>query len=623
MRMNAMLTGLCAVSLMAAAEPANESSPVRMLIPGFTVQELTVRVPGVNQLRFAPDGRLFALGQDGRIYLLRDTNGAGLENRADVFWERATNQFTLAIWPATEGVFLASPGIISLLTDTNHDGRADGEKVLARLGDGAVVTSLTRDAASNIFFTVGSGGGNSTNSDRGPGTVQRLAPDGALTTFATGLRGPGTLRFNRAGDLFLTGRAREGGEGWDELNHMVAGKDYGSASHPQRSQWPVVAFGPAPQVIGGLVFNEPSAGPGAFGPAWWQGDALVAGAARGKIWRVRLVKTAHGYIGREYPIASVNQPVADLALSPGGALYVSTTNGLGGRLFKITYTDRAVPQPVLAASFHPRGAFAYFDRELDDASTNSWAGTTLDYGEQVRAGDRWELISKTGLAPRRPLRATVARLSRDRRALLLLSEPYPDPVMYAFALSGISAAGSAPTRMELAFDHSGVEASWTVRAGGSSGGEVVWLPHLGLPAAQEWMRGTCVPDILRRWVETGLTNELRSRLELKTHLKFPSGQYTLHFESDVKFAVTGEFLQQAKPTNQVWVSQSVVGGPNTLELTWAAEAGHPHELDLAFARLTKAALPTLEVYYTSAGDATRRPIPATWLVNPPDRPHRH
>ena len=386
---------------------------------------------------------------------------------------------------------------------------------------------------------------------------------------------------------------------------------------------PVVAFGPAPQVIGGLVFNEPSAGQGVFGPGWWQGDALVAGAARGKIWRVRLVKTAHGYIGREYPIASVNQPVADLALSPGGALYMSTTNGLGGRLFKITYTDRAVPQPVLAASFHPRGAFAYFDRELDDAATNSWAGTSLDYGEQVRAGDRWELIPKTGLAARSQLRATVARLSRDRRALLLLSQPYPDPVMYAFGLSGISAAGSAPARVELAFDHAGVEASWTVRAGGSSGGEVVWLPHLGLPAAQEWMRGTCVPDILRRWVETGLTNESRARLELKTHLKFPPGQYMLHFESDVKFAVTGEFLQEAKPTNQVWVSQSVGGGPHTLELTWAAEEGNPHELDLAFARLTKAVLPTLEVYYTRAGDATRRPIPATWLVNPPDRPHRH
>ena len=615
-----MWSGLLAASLMTAAEPTNGPTMVQMLVPGFTVQELPVRLPGVKQLGFAPDGRLFALGQDGKIYLLRDSQGTGLEDRADVFWERATNQFPLAIWPAAEGVYLATPGKISLLTSTNREGRAEVEKPLARLGLTAEVTSLTRDAASNIFFTVGSGAGNSTNSNRGPGTVQRFAPDGVLTTFATGLREPGTLCFNRAGDLFWTGRAREGGDGWDELNHLVAGKNYGSASRLER---PVVAFGPTPQVIGGLVFNEPSAGQEVFGPGWWQGDALVAGAARGKIWRVRLVKTAHGYIGREYPIASVNQPVADLALSPGGALYVSTTNGLGGRLFKITYTDRAVPQPVLAASFHPRGAFAYFDRELDDAATNSWAGTSLDYGEQVRAGDRWELIPKTGLAARSQLRATVARLSRDRRALLLLSQPYPDPVMYAFGLSGISAAGSAPARVELAFDHAGVEASWTVRAGGSSGGEVVWLPHLGLPAAQEWMRGTCVPDILRRWVETGLTNESRARLELKTHLKFPPGQYMLHFESDVKFAVTGEFLQEAKPTNQVWVSHSVGGGPNTLELTWAAEEGNPHELDLAFARLTKAVLPTLEVYYTRAGDATRRPIPATWLVNPPDRPHRH
>ena len=617
-----MWAGLLAASLMTAAEPTNAPAKVQMLVPGFTVQELPVRLPNVSALRFAPDGRLFALSQDGKIYLLRDTNGDGLEDRAEVFWEQSTNGLVAklspsAIWPAAEGVYLATPGSISLLTDTNHDGRADGAKLIQRFGARGMVSGLIRDAESNLFFNVRPA---SMDFRMDLCTVLRLAPDGSLTTFATGLRWPAALRFNRAGDLFLTVPAGEGVHGGDKLYHLIEGKHYGSSALAQSS---VVDFGSAPQAIGGLIWDESGPGQGLFGPAWWEGDALLAGAARGKIWRVRLVKTAQGYIGREYPIASVNQPVVDLALSPDGALYVSCTNGTDGRLFKITYTDRSVPQPALVASFHPRGAIAYFDRELEDSATNNWPGTTLEYGEQVRAGDRWELIPKTGLAPRGQLRATRARVSADHRALLLLSETYPDPVTYAFALSGLSAAGSAPARVELAFDHAGVEASWSVRGGGTSGGEVVWLPHLGLPAAQEWMRGTCVPDILRRWVETGLTNEYRPRLELKTHLKFPPGEHTLHFESDVKFAVTGEFLQQTKRTNQVWVSQSAVGGPQKLELNWTAQAGHPHELDLAFAPLTRAALPTLEVYYTSPGDVTRRAIPATWLVNPPDRPHRH
>ena len=620
-----MWAGLFTAGLMAAAELPPK---VQMLVPGFTVRELPVRLPNVSQLRCAPDGRLFALAQDGKIYLLRDSNRDGLEDRAEVFWQPPTNHlapnvFASALWPAAEGVYLATPGVISLLTDTNRDGRADVENLLARLGPTMEVSGLTRDAGSNLFFTVGPGAADVPNRDRQLVSVQKLAPDGSLATVATSLRGAGALRFNGAGDLFVTDRTGVSGDG---LHHIEVGYNLLLDSHRMRR---VVEFGPAPQGVDGFIFNEPSPGPGLFGPAWWQGDALVAGTARGKLWRVRLVKTAHGYIGREYPIASVNRSAVDLALSPSGALYLSVTNqgdAAGGRLFQITYTDRAVPQPVLAASFHPRGAIAYFDRELEDSATNSWPGTTLEYGEQVRAGDRSEVIPKSGLASRRELSAVRAKLSADRRAMILLSTPCPDPVTYAFALSGLSAGGSAPARMEMAFDHVGVEASWMVRMGGNSGGESAWVPHLDLSASVEWMRGTCVPDILRRWMETGLTNEYRPRLELSTHLKFPPGAHTLHFESEVKFSVTGEFRPAAgatnPATNQVWTSQSA-GGANTLDLSWTAEAGHEQELKLAFARLTNAVLPKLEVSYTSAGDTTHRAIPATWLVNPPGRPHRH
>src|SRR5205823_9417041 len=98
------------------------------------------------------------------------------------------------------------------------------------------------------------------------------------------------------------------------------------------SEPPVVAFGPQHQSTCGLVFNEPhgplhatqasrpprseskhksgktpglpcSPGQGLFGPKWWEGDAFVAGESRGKVWRVRLVKTPHGYVGKEFLIA--------------------------------------------------------------------------------------------------------------------------------------------------------------------------------------------------------------------------------------------------------------------------------------------------------------------------------
>src|SRR5438876_647893 len=61
-----------------------------MLVPGFTVQELPIRLSNLNNLRFAPDGRLFALAYDGRIHVLRDTNGDGLEDKDELFWDKPT-----------------------------------------------------------------------------------------------------------------------------------------------------------------------------------------------------------------------------------------------------------------------------------------------------------------------------------------------------------------------------------------------------------------------------------------------------------------------------------------------------------------------------------------------------
>ena len=54
-----------------------------MLIPGFTVRELPVKLTSLNNVEYAPDGRLFAGGYDGRFHLLRDTDGDGLVTPTD------------------------------------------------------------------------------------------------------------------------------------------------------------------------------------------------------------------------------------------------------------------------------------------------------------------------------------------------------------------------------------------------------------------------------------------------------------------------------------------------------------------------------------------------------------
>ena len=61
---------------------------VSMLEPGFTVWELPVRLSNINNLRFKPDGKLTALGYDGRVHILQDTDGDGLEDQDTLFWDK-------------------------------------------------------------------------------------------------------------------------------------------------------------------------------------------------------------------------------------------------------------------------------------------------------------------------------------------------------------------------------------------------------------------------------------------------------------------------------------------------------------------------------------------------------
>jgi hypothetical protein len=68
-----------------------------MLVPGFTVEELPVRLSNENNLRLAPDGTLTSLGYDRRIWRLRDTDGDGLEDTAELFWNQPTGSVPLEI----------------------------------------------------------------------------------------------------------------------------------------------------------------------------------------------------------------------------------------------------------------------------------------------------------------------------------------------------------------------------------------------------------------------------------------------------------------------------------------------------------------------------------------------
>ena len=79
-----------------------------------------------------------AVAYDGDIYLLSDSDGDGLEDRADLFWQnRGRLQAPIGMdvtpegYPLGQGVIVSSKGKCSLIVDTDNDDTADREIVLA------------------------------------------------------------------------------------------------------------------------------------------------------------------------------------------------------------------------------------------------------------------------------------------------------------------------------------------------------------------------------------------------------------------------------------------------------------------------------------------------------------
>lgn len=497
---------LFALGLIPAA--AQEKSVVHMLVPGFTVRELPVHLSNINNLRFAPDGRLFALGYDGRIHVLRDTNGDGLEDSDELFWDKPGISVPVGMFLAPEGVYVSSHGKVSLLRDTDGDGKADKEEIIASgwaptdvASGGVDAIGLTLDRHGDIYFGLITAdysnpyrvkdGVSRYDLNGQRGTIQKLSRDQKkLETIATGIRVPYALAFNKAGDLFCTDQEGEtwcpNGNPLDELNHVIPGRNYGFP--PKDDQWlpnlhsenPVVGFGPQHQSTCGLIFNEPRKGQGLFGPKWWEGDAFVAGESRGKIWRVRMVKAAHGYVGKEFLIARLSMLTMDLAISRQGALYVCCHSGQpdwgtgpqgDGKIFKITYTDPKAPQPVVAWASGPMEIRIAFDRPIDGSVTNGIVASTVEFGEYVRAADRYEVlkppykvVTQQEASPRGKLKIVGARLL-DKQTLALATDPQPQAASYALTIPRVKAAGASGggAVVDIDYDLSGIlgQSDWS------------------------------------------------------------------------------------------------------------------------------------------------------------------
>ncbi|MEW6158321.1 MAG: ThuA domain-containing protein, partial [Verrucomicrobiota bacterium] len=631
--------------------------PMRVLAPGFDIAELPVKLSNINYLEYAPDGRLFALGYDGRVHVLRDTDGDGLEDRALSYWTTPPIQAPVSMAVRPEGVYVTANKKVSLLRDRNGDGVADEEETVVsgwpesdhpNHGGGVDCMAITFDRDGAMYFGVSTA--NYPNAYRlrdgrahyditsERGTILKLSPDRKRREIVcTGIRYPYTLAFNRHGDLFCTDQEGEtwmpNGNPLDELNHIVPGRHYGfPPRHPVHlpkviDEPPVVGFGPQHQSTCGMEFNETNAWRKSFGPAHWEGDALVAGYSRGKIWRAKLAKTPSGYVGREQLIVSARLLLTDIAVSPRGDLAIAAHSGgpdwgsgpaAMGRLFKVIYRDAAAPQVVAAWPSGPIEVTVAFDKPLLSNIETNLAELGIEYGEFVRAGDRFELhrppykvVQEQLQAFRGRLKISGAKLSNDRRNLILATDPHPFAANYALTIPGL---GTKSEPADFNYDFGGVDAEWRGASGAAWKG---WLPHADLAAARTLTASSSTHDHFWNHLEQG-----DGELHLRARLNVGVGEIFLRMESSADFsgALAGQHFKSA-PDNR---SRHVAHAKWKSESATAAWMDWQVQLKI---RASRREMPEFTISFHTSNDPLERAVPLkaifvpwTPATRPPEKP---
>jgi len=646
--------------------------PIQMLIPGFTVRELPVDLTNVNNVRFRDDGRLVTLGYNGDLHLLSDTDGDGLEDKAELFWKNEGSlrgPLGLLLTPPGylkgRGAFVPSKGKVSLIVDTNGDDKADQEIVVAtgwkEIPQNVDAVGITMDKEGALYFGLGTA--NYANAymvdDSGKaaydlkserGTVQRVSPDfSKRETVCTGIRFPIAFAFNDAGDLFCT--EQEGatwlpnGNPLDELLHIQTGRHYGFPPRHPRHNPDVIDepstfdYGPQHQSTCGMVFNTSVNGGPVFGPSAWAKQAQVCGGSRGKLWRTQLSKTDTGYVASTQLFAALQMLTIDGCVAPNGDFVVACHSGPPdwgtgptgkGKLFRIKYTNPTAPQPVAAWSESPNEIRIAFDRPLDPIKLrNLGEQVKVEYGEFVRAGDCFEtlvppyaVVQRQLATPRYHLPVAGASLTSDLRTMIVSTATMKANAHYAITLpreedATKDAVPSQHPQIDLDLSLAGVQAAWTPQdnprdsTSATSWNRTGWLPHLNLEAARELTRGSAQHDALWSAMESGGELVLRTNLDLH-HILRPVVQPGAKIDYDWPAESVTLVLHSTHPisvaSSMGKIESQSNDGNYEVRLTYSGDATELIPLEIKLVKSPAAAL-QLNVSVHTAEDPRARPLP--------------
>ncbi|MDB6068906.1 MAG: hypothetical protein JWL81_77 [Verrucomicrobiales bacterium] len=657
-------------------DPGKNGPVVQMLVPGFEVHELPVQITNLNNIEYAPDGRLFAGGYDGRFHLLRDRDGDGIEEDLTTFSKETTDDYPLGMVVKNGMPHAILSNAIVRFRDTDDDGIPDKKEIVAqgwddpalqnspllmhRRVDSAMALAAGPDddwyitmgsanpgngywqhAEGDAFDTKTSKTGTALYSpDKRRGCLLRIDRDGKVEQLNSGLRYIMSLQWDQSGELF--GTDQEGatwlpnGNPYDELLHLQKGRHYGFPPwHPrllpgvvdEPSVWD---YAPQHQSACGFRFNGPSKDRAVFGPEFWAHDAIVTGESRGKLWRTKVVRTPAGYVAMNQLIACLGMLVTDCAISPKGELVIcchsgepdwgSGPNGQG-KIFKIRYTNPKAPVPVLTWPASETECVVAFDQPLAAADiTLSPEKPTMVAGKFVEAGDHYEAmrpgyaVVKAQQQERRdPVGVQQSTPSPDRRNLIVKTAPRLTAVNYSISSQNPKAA------FEVAHDLSGILCDWTPKTAdaGKNPGTRLWLPHADFTASRGFTRGSAAHDLFWHQVTLPGTLQLQGQLDLSNILT-PVTQpgSTLDYTPDTD-EVTVVFQSNAPLALAAAGAKIGQTDPNGARLTLISSASSPW---LSFTLTLTTPADSLDVSYHTSRDPRPRALPVRRFLVPFAKP---
>jgi glucose/arabinose dehydrogenase len=381
----------------------------------------TLAIPeGVNlesgALELLPDGKLAVSTRRGEIWLVENPFG----KPADMKWSRFAHGLheVLGLAHRDGWLYVTQRGDVSRIKDGNGDGVADKFEVVNddwqisgdyheyafgspfdKDGNLWVVLCLTGSFGSDVKYR---------------GWCLRITPDGKSIPTCSGIRSPGGIGLNAAGDMFYTDNQGPW-NGTCALKHLVPGKFVG---HPGGNKWydlPEVkaALGDKPQEpeSGSRFMTEAAKIPqyepptilfpykkmgqsasgvtcdttaGKFGP--FAGQMFVGDQTNSTVMRCFLEQVDGHYQGVCFPFREgFGSGTLPLLMTPTGSMFVGGTNrGWGSRGNKPFALERldwsgTVPFEIHEMRAKPDGFELTFTQSVDPAT----AGDVKSYALQT------------------------------------------------------------------------------------------------------------------------------------------------------------------------------------------------------------------------------------------------